>query len=308
MSPTRRRHGSAATLPGTRPWLAALLAAAVPLAACARELPPPPAAGDLVYRSGQGQTATAPATVVPGPRFERPAILAPVQAPAWQGQWVEREQTRSPLHGAGTGLLLGLTASQIGPVAVLFWPAAVGLVAGAAVLGAAGGLQPDPDPSRFSTADREAIAAATLQLRPDALLQKYAAEVLAARSGRAVDRIPWEPGSPPASSGSAQEADGLLELAIELLGLTAIEEADVFGILLQVRARLWDAQSGALRYERVLIHGPTAPLPDLPRPPVHSLDILAMDNARAYRHQVAEIVRHVARVIAADPALPVANR
>jgi hypothetical protein len=286
--------------------LAALLAVSVALASCARELPPPPPPGSLIYRSGVGE-APGSTSPVPGPLFLRPGILVPDPPTAWQGNWIERDTTRSPLAGAGTGLAVGVSLAQIGPVALLFWPAAVGIVAGAAVLGAAGGgLGPDLDPSRLADPDRQAVAAATATLRPDALLREAVAEAVAERTGRTVMRIPWdvETSGPSTAAG----ADGLLDLRIELLGLSAIEEADVFGILLRVRIRALDPRDGTLRYERLLTHGPTSPLPGLSRPPVHSFDILAMDGARAYRHQLAEILRQVAQAIAADPALPVAER
>jgi hypothetical protein len=284
--------------------LAALLAASIVLASCARELPPPPAPGSLIYRSGVGEEP-GPARPVPGPRFTRPGIPVPDRPADWQGSWIERDTTRSPLGGAGTGLAVGFSLAPIGP-ALLFWPAAVGIVAGAAVLGAAGGLEPDPDPSRLAPADRQAVAAATIALRPDVLLREAVAEALGERTGGAVARIPQ--GVETSGPSSPAGVDGLLDLRIELLGLSAIEEGDLFGILLRVRVRALDPRDGTLRYERLFVHGPNSPLPGLSRPPAHSFDILAMDGARAYRHQLAEILRQMAQAIAADPALPVAER
>jgi len=287
----------------THPPIVALAAIAFALAACAKELPPPPAPGSLVYRSGMGE-GPGSADPVPGPPFLRPGVLVSDGLTDWQGSWVERDAARSPLGGAGVGLAAGLSIVPIGPVALLFWPAALGIVAGAAALGAAGGFGPEADPSRLDLPDRQAVAAATAALRPDALLQDGVAKALAERTGRPVARLPREAaGLPPPA-----EADGLLDLRIELLGLSATEEANVFGLLLQVRVRALDPRDGTLRYERRFTHGPASPLPGFPRPAVHSFDLLAMDGARVYRHQLTELLGQLARAIAADPALPVAGR
>ncbi len=307
--------------------LAALVAVAVALASCAKELPPtpPPSAspppGSLVYQSGAGGDAARRTDVLPGGAFARPGILTPAQASPWQGKWIDRNvpETKESAVGRGatTGLSLGMSVPQLGVVALLFWPAAVGIVAGATLAGAVGGaLQKDKqdvdDGSGLSDApDRRAIAEATTALHPDQLLIESAAEALAHRMGGPLPRLPWEappapepvgefPPLPPASPAT----DGALQFAIEVLGLSATDEPEIFGIFLQVRVRAFDLQSRQLRYERVIAHGPMNPIPEVPRPPAHSLDLMAMDNARLYRHQLTEIIRHVAHLIAEDPALP----
>jgi len=314
---------------GQRP-LAVLVAVAVALVSCARETatgPPPsasPPPGSLVYQSGAGEDATRRADVLPGEPFTRPAILTPAHAAPWQGKWIDRRQPESKggsiAQGATTGFSLGLTLPHLGTVALLFWPVAVGIIAGATIVGAVGGaMQKDrqdaPDESGLSAApDRRAIAAATAALHPDQLLIESAAEALAGRTGGALPQIPWDssslelPGqlSPRPSAGPA--ADGALQFSIEVLGLSATDEPELFGIFLQVRVRAFNLQSRQLRYERVFAHGPMNPLPEVPRPAAHSLDLMAMDNARLYRHQMTEIIRHVAQLIAEDPALPVMSR
>jgi hypothetical protein len=304
-----------------RPWIPLLVAAAVALGGCAKDLPPPSAApppGGLVYQAGAGGDVGQRAEAVPGPALERPGILTPDEDPAWQGKWVEppggKTQDSAVARGATTGFTLGLMVPQLAGAALMFWPVAVGIVAGATLIGAVGGaLQKDrpdvDDGSGFSgDPDRRAIAEATAALRPDRLLNESVAAVLAHRTGRPVPRIPAgttpAPGLPP----SGADADGALRLTIEVLGLAATDEPELFGLLLQVRVQAFDLRSGQLRYERVIAHGPMAPAPEIPRPPAHSLDLMAMDNARLYRHQVTEIVRHVARLIAEDPALPVVSR
>ncbi len=312
------------------PRVAAVVAVAVALVSCAQEpatTPPPsasPSPGSLVYQSGAGGEVSRQAIVLPGEPFTRPVILTPIQVSPWQGKWIDRKRPGTKenpvVQGATTGLTLGLFAMPIGSVALLFWPAAVGLVAGATLAGAVGGaLQKDTqevdDGSGFSEApDRRAIAEATAALHPDQLLIESTAQALAARTGGALPRLPWQPPLPPEPPGrlpplppAEPATDGALQFAIEVLGLSATDEPELFGIFLQVRVQAFDLRSHQLRYERVFAHGPMTPIPEVPRPPAHSLDLMAMDNARLYRHQLTEIIRHVAHLIAEDPALPVAR-
>jgi hypothetical protein len=288
------------------------MAVAVALAACAKEAPPSPVPGSMIFQSGSGGASAAPALRAGAP-FSKPGILTPAQAASWEGKWVDKQAEKSGVAGgAGSGLLAGMALAQ--PVALIFWPAAVGVLAGAAVAGAIGGsMKSESDPSKIDP-DRLAIARATQGLRPDALLRRTTADALAARLGRAVPQIPGGEGSegravePREAAASVPEVDGVLDLTIETLGLSASEETEAFGVLVQVRVRALDARSGELRYERVFAHGPTNPIPGLIRPSSHSLDILAMDGARLYRLQVEEIIDRLARHIAADPALPVVGR
>ena len=290
--------------------------------------PPPsasPSPGSLVYQSGAGGDPARRTDVLPGAPFARPGILTPAQEPPWQGKWVEQKpesrQEGAVARGATTGFTLGLMIPQLGNAALMFWPVAVGLVAGATLIGAVGGaLQQDKqdgkDESGVSAApDRRAIAEATAALSPERLLIESTAEAMARRTGGPLPRLPWEPSLDPESPGQLPPlppadpaTDGALQFAIEVLGLSATDEPELFGIFLQVRVRAFDLQSGQLRYERVIAHGPMNPIPDLPRPPTHSLDLMAMDNARLYRHQLTEIIRHIAHTIAEDPALPVTHR
>jgi hypothetical protein len=303
-----------------KPWVALLVAVAFVVAGCGKEAPPPAAApppGDLVYRAGAGGDAMQRAEVIPGPAFARPAILVSGGDAAWQGKWIApssgRTEDGAVARGATTGFTLGLMIPQLGGAALMFWPAAVGIVAGATLIGAVGGaLQHDKpgadDDALSSNPDRRAIAEATAALRPDQLLTKSVAEVLARRTGRP---LPWSPAGPAPAPGlppPSTDADGVLQVTLEVLGLSTTDEPELFGLLLQVRVQAFDLQTGQLRYERVIAHGPMNPMPEIPRPPAHSLDLMAMENAQVYRHQVTEIVRHVARLIAEDPALPVVSR
>ncbi|MBI4536413.1 MAG: hypothetical protein HY712_00475 [candidate division NC10 bacterium] len=302
------------TVGWTRFPLVALVAASLALASCAHEAAPPLAPGSPIYETGAGRAATTEPVII-GPLFNRPAILEPVGEPAWQETWVEKKAERSPLGGAAVGFLAGTTLAQIGPVAILFWPAAVGIVAGSTVLGAAGGMYESPETASRPDPDRQAIAEATRAARPDRMLREAAAEALARRVGTTLPRVPRDAAREAAAAEEASTAhppspqpDGVLEFAIEALGLSTTEETDLFGLFLRVRVLAREAKTGALRYRRVVSHGPIHPVPDLPRVPAHSLDLLAMDGAGVYRHQLGEIVRQVARLIAEDPALPIVSR
>ncbi|HSW50062.1 MAG TPA: hypothetical protein VLH09_07805, partial [Bryobacteraceae bacterium] len=59
---------------------------------------------------------------------------------------------------------------------------------------------------------------------------------------------------------------------------------------------------------RVISYGPGQTVEGLPRSDVHTVEFLAADQGRVYRQVASDAIRRLARVLAEDPALPLAPR
>ncbi len=283
--------------------------------ACAGPTPSRDSEGTPVFRAGQAGPAPEAAMTSPGPTLDRLGVLLPGDDPTRQAAWVTRDPGRSAGSGTATGFTTGVGIIMGAPVILLFWPAAVGVVVGSTILGAAGEISQDPSQYRIAPPDRAAILEATTGLRANRLLQTSMAEALQVRTGRAVVLVPVREAQSPETSGGdplvearRQELDGWLDVRVEALGLAAGAEPETFGVFLQVRARIVEARDGRLRYERVLSYGPGQPVEGLPRPASYSLAFLAVGQASVFRYEVTQALGQIARHLAADPALPIAGR
>jgi hypothetical protein len=290
--------------------LAALLAALL-LAGCASPEAVRPQEGQVVFRAGAASPGADASRVVGGPAIRRLAVVVPAFDPAWEAVWSGGERKRPGGGGAFVGFLAGLTIVQTVPVFLLAWPAAAGVLAGTAALGAFGEQMDIQTHPRLDAGDRSALLEAAATFRPDRLLRASAAEALEARTGRPPLSLPWyptwgpdTPGTDPLADARRQGADGVLELAVEAFGLAVGEEPDTFGVFVRIRARLAEPANGGHRYERVLEHGPGRPLARLPRPAAYTVEFLALDQARVFRQEMREVIARMARLLAEDPALP----
>ncbi len=296
-------------------WSLALAAALA--AGCALSETVQRTEGQLVLRAGGGPAGPSGAAIPPGPALRHIVILVPGVQPAWQVEWVDTGTSAKRPGGGGTyaGFLAGLLAVQSAPYLLAFWPAALGVVAGSTAMGALGAQRDSTTFSRMAADDRETIARTAPELRPDYLLRERTAALLAARTGRALRRLAWyptygpdTPGTNPLADARGEGAEGVLSVWLEAFGLAMGEEQESLGVFARARAQLVDAVGGGLRYERVLEYGPGRPLPGLPRPAAHTLEFLALDEARVFRHEMQELIGRMAGLLAADPALPVAAR
>jgi hypothetical protein len=285
------------------------------LAGCASTQEAGSPEGREFMRAGSAGSGSASAEPVSGPPIRHLGVLMPPPDPAWRVAWVEGDGKPSGGHGAWVGFLTGLAFVQAVPAVLVFWPAAVGMVGGMTALGALGQQMENTAFARLDEDDRAALLQSATRLRPESLFREAVAEGLLRRTGRHPLSVPWQPtwgpdtpGTDPLDEARAQGAEGVLDLAVEAFGLAAAEEAETFGIFVRVRARLVEASGRRLRYERVLIHGPGRPLARLPRPTAHTLQFLAMDQARVFQHEMREVIVRMARIVAEDPALPLAER
>lgn len=271
-----------------------------------------PQEGQAVFQAGALPAGPPSAQIVAGPEIRHLALLVPAFDPTWNAAWTggDREKPGGQ-RGGFAGFVTGLAIVQSVPVFLLVWPAAVGIVAGTTAMGALGQQVDSGALVDMDARDRQALLEAATTLRPDRLLRESLAKALATRMGRPPLSLPWyppwgpdTPGTDPLADARGQGADGVLDLAVEAFGLAVGDEADTVGVFVRVRARLVGSASGGLRYERILEHGPGRPLAGLPRPPVHTVDLMAFDQARVFRQEAQEMIVRMARLLAEDPALP----
>jgi hypothetical protein len=275
--------------------------------------------GSVAFRSASGPERGSEVRVVPGPAFRHPGLLTPAQEPVWQSGWVEQAGARDhPLvRGAEAGTTAGMAMLQVAPFALMFWPAAVGVFAGAVAFGVAGAAA-DPhgaEATRMSPPDRLVISRATERLQPDRLWRASMTRALAQRNRAELPGVPcgdtcWqETATPEVLAGARDQGlDGVLQISLEGIGLAAGGGQDIYGVFVQVRVRAIDASDGLVRYERVLAYGPGRTPEGLPAAETYMLEFLAADQGLTYRHIASETIRRVARLLADDPSLPLPAR
>ncbi|MFI5340217.1 MAG: hypothetical protein ACHQ7N_10310 [Candidatus Methylomirabilales bacterium] len=287
------------------------------LASCASTETAGPKEGQVVLRAGTALPGSSNAAVVPGQEIRRLAVLVPGFDPAWKAGWVEGDSNkkRPGVEGAYSGLLTGLMIVQSVPLFVGLWPAAVGVVVGTTAMGAFGAQFNTTTFGQLTVDDRATILQAVADLRLDHLLRQSTAAVLRARTGRPPLSVLWyptwgpdTPGTDPLADARERGADGVLNVSLEAFGLAMGEEKDTFGVFVRVRAQLAESAGGGIRYDRVLEYGPGRELRGMPRPATYTLQFLALDQARVFRHEMQEAIARMARIVTDDPALPLAAR
>ncbi len=208
-----------------------------------------------------------------------------------------------------------MTILQSTPLVLLAWPAAVGVVAGTTILGAVGEFSGETAFAALDAADRASLSEVANRLRPDPWLRQDVGEALARRMTDPPVYLPWYVtlgpdtlGSDPAADARAQGIDGLLNVVVESFGLAAGEDEGAFGVFVRIRSQWIETSTGHVRYQRVLEQGPGRAIPGLPRPTEHTLSLLALDRGLVFRHEVRQAITGLARILAEDPALPIARK
>jgi hypothetical protein len=282
------------------------------LVGCATTEEAPPQEGQAIFQAGGAASSTPDTVVVPGPAIQQVAFLIPTPDTAWQAEWLEPDKKGITGKGALSGLMTGLGFVQMVPVSMIAWPVAAGVIAGGIAMGLLGEDLEPSNVAKLDVGDREALREAAATLQPDRLMRQSVAAELAVRAGRPALSVPWQPtqgpdtpGTDPLAEAQKAGADGVLDLTVEAFGLAMGEDAVSYGIFVRVRAKLIEARSGGLRYERVLQHGPGGPMPGMPKPNTYTLEFLALDQARVFRYEMREVVGRMAAILAKDPALPV---
>jgi hypothetical protein len=290
-----------------------LLVAVPALVGCGDTRPARQPEGSVAFHAGSGPQAENLVYTLPGPPFRHPGMLAPSQEQPRQSVWVDEDQEHPLMRGATAGMTTGIGFVMITPMALTFWPAAVGIMVGSTAMGMLGVAQLDPADVRLSPPDQTVIVAATKEVQPDRLLRESLRQALRNRAKDALPIVLWQmaggveaDGTDPLAEARGRGLDGVLECAVEALGLAAGEERDTFGVFIQVRVRALDVRDGQLRYERVLRYGPGRSVAGLPSSDFHTIEFLAADQGRVYRQVTSDAIRRMARVLAEDPQLPLA--
>jgi hypothetical protein len=308
-----RRCGARRSLARRPRILPILLVAVMALAGCGDTRPARQPEGSVAFSVSNAPPGETLTYTLPGPPFQHPGMLVPSQEQPRQPVWVDENQDNPLLTGATAGMTTGIGFMMVTPMALTFWPAAVGIVAGSVAMGMLGVAQSDSADVRLSPPDQTVIIAATKEAQPDRLLRESLRGALRSRARESLPTILWQQaggveaeGTDPLADAQARGLDGLLECAIEALGLAAGEERDTFGVFLQVRIRALNTHDGKVRYERVLRYGPGQTVEGLPRPDFHTIEFFATDQGRVYRQVMSDAIHRIARLLAEDPQLPLA--
>ncbi len=249
----RRLPAAPATCPswriGARPLVArwprilpVLLLAVAALVGCGDTRPARQPEGSVAFHTGSGPQAENLVYTLPGPPFQHPGMLAPSQEQPRQSVWVDEDQEHPLLKGATAGMTTGIGFMMVTPMALTFWPAAVGIVVGSTAMAMLGVAQSDSADVRLSPPDQTVIVAATKEVQPDRLLRESLRQALRNRARDALPIVLWQlaggvesDGTDPLAEARARGLDGFLECAVEALGLAAGEE----------RGHLWRLHPGA---------------------------------------------------------------
>ncbi len=271
--------------------------------------------GHVVFHTGSqpGDAAAEPMTA--GPPLRRVAILTPTYEPTRTADWTRLDRRTPEGSGVVMGFGIGMTILQSTPMFLLAWPMAAGVVAGSTILGAVGQVSSDAPYAALEAPDQASLSEVASRLQPDLWLRQDVAEALARRIGNLPARLPWyptlgpdAPGTDPLTDARREGFDGLLNLVVESFGLAVGEEQGAFGVFVRIRSQWIEVSSGRVRYQRILEQGPGHATPGLPRPADHTLGLLALDRGLVFRQEVREVVAGLARVLAQDPALPIAAK
>ena len=290
--------------------LAALLVIALGTGCASTEKGPPPE-GRVILQTGGTEAETPPPTILPGPVLHRPALLVAGYEPGRQADWIEGKRNGDLMEGARGGLMAGMGFAQMMPMFVSAWPLAAGLIGGMTLMGMLGVQFDNSTLARLDPQDRALLAEAAIRVQPNQVLQETAADRLARRLGRPPIVVVWQPtlgadtaGTDPLADARDRGADSVMNVIVERFGLAHGNEEDTYGIFVRVRAQLVEPREGRLRYERIVDYGPGHPVAGLPTPRAHLFEFLALDEARAFRVELREMLMRVAILLAEDPALP----
>lgn len=283
------------------------------LAGCGDTRPARQPEGSVAFQTGSAPETEVQVPVVPGPPFQRPGMLVPAHEQVWQPAWIDPDQEHPLMRGATAGMTTGVAFVMMTPMALTFWPLAVGIMVGSTAMGMLGVTQVESTDVRMSAPDRTIIAEATKTLQPERLFRDSMEQALRGHARNPLPIVAWRQaqgadaaGADPLAEARARGLDGVLDFTIDAIGLAAGDERDLFGVFVRVRVRAFDARDGQLRYQRALSYGPGQTVAGLPRADAHTVEFLAADQGRVYRQVAGDAIQRLARVLAEDPALPLA--
>ena len=131
---------------------------------------------------------------------------------------MDEDQEHPLLKGATAGMTTGVGFLMITPMALTFWPAAVGIMVGSTAMGMLGVAQSDPADVRMSPPDQTVIVAATKNVQPDRLFRESMRSGAASRTRDPLPIVPWQQaggadtaGTDPLAEARTRGLDGVLD-------------------------------------------------------------------------------------------------
>lgn len=271
--------------------------------------------GEVVLRAAPGGASARPAeplkTTAP---IHTLAVLAGGDEAPYLPNWSPRTafDDATGREGMGVGFLSGLNFLSMLPLFVATPPVVGGLIGLATAVGGIAGAAQSGQGHWKPTADHMAMEAALGRIRPQTeVRERFREEVERVTRGQAplVARPAGDSKNEPADYAALAKgagADGVADLRVVAFGLAGGEMAFSVGVFAGVRARVFRASDGVLIYDKVIAQSPDASLQDAPPPGSYTLDLMAMDDGRVFRHEVGQALKAIAHAIAADPDLRLA--
>lgn len=212
-------------------------------------------------------------------------------------------------EGLGVGFLTGMNLISVLPLFVATPVVVGGLIGLATAMGGIAGATQAGQGHWKPTADQKALEGALGRMRPQAEVRERFREEVERIVGGPVPPVAQPSGEPqgqPVDYGAlakAAGADAVADLRVVAFGVAGGEMVFSLAVFAGVRARVFRGSDGVLIYDKVIAQNSDAPLPDATPPASYTMELLAMDDGRVFRHEVGQALRAIAHAIATDPDL-----
>jgi hypothetical protein len=239
------------------------------------------------------------------------AVLTAGDEVAYLPNWNPRTEFSDSTvrEGIGMGFFTGLNLVSLLPLFVATPVVVGGIIGLASAVGGIAGASQAGQGHWKPTADQKALEAALGRMRPQAeVRERFRQEVerIVGGPAPAVAQPAADPNGQPvdyAALAKGAGADAVADLQIVAFGVAGGEMVFSLAVFSGVRARVFRASDGALIYDKLIAQNTEAPLPESPPPASYTMELLAMDDGRVFRHEVSQALRAIAHAIATDPDL-----
>jgi hypothetical protein len=275
-----------------------------------------------IFSEGEPVLRAAPEGAAP--RFAEPlktaepirtlAILTQGDDVVYLPNWNPRTEFSDPTvrEGMGVGFLTGMNLISVLPLFVATPVVVGGLIGLATAVGGIVGATQAGEGYWKPTADQKALEGALGRMRPQAeVRERLREEVARIMPGPvpAVAEPAREPNGRPvdyAALAKGAGADAVADLRVVAFGVAGGEMPFSLAVFASVQARVFRGSDGVLIYDKLIAQSSGAPLPDATPPASYTMELLAMDDGRVFRHEVDQALSAIAHAIATDPDLRLA--
>jgi hypothetical protein len=271
--------------------------------------------GEQVMRAApQGPEPSAAEPLKSAEPIRTLAVLTAGDEVVFVPNWDPRTAYSDPTvrEGMGVGFLTGMNLISLLPLFVATPVVVGGLLGLATAVGGIAGATQAGQGHWKPTADQKAMENALGRMRPQAdVRERFREEVQGIVRGPApaVAQPAAGPNGQPVDYAALAKdagADAVADLRIVAFGVAGGEMIFSLAVFAGVRARVFRASDGALIYDKIIAQSTEAPLPDSPPPSSYTMELLAMDDGRVFRHEVGQALKAIAHAIATDPDLRLA--